>query len=151
MNLETERGNFNNPDPELVKSELGKLDNGDNDHAILSDAGGFLQTAKSGGGFMLEYRDGSGYFGSKNESISLAQVQEVFTLYLAGDSSWKNSLEWDRREEGQSADSAASGSTAQSAGGTRVDPSNPLDSLVNTVKSEAVRLAKNKLKGLFRR
>ncbi len=153
MNLETERDNFNNPDAELVKSELGKLDHGDNGHAILSDAGGFLQTATTSGGFMLEYRDGSGYYGSKNEQIPLAQVQDAFARYLAGDGSWKSQFEWDRREEGQAAGSAgpASGSTAQSAGGARVDPSNPLDSLVNTVKSEAVRLAKRTLRGLFRR
>ena len=153
MNLETERDNFNNPDAELVKSELGKLDHGDNGHAILSDAGGFLQTATTRGGYMLEYRDGSGYFCSKDEQVSLTRVQEAFALYLAGDGSWKSQFEWDQREEGPASGSTgqASGSTAQSAGGTRVDPANPLDSLVNTVKSEAVRLAKRKLRGLFRR
>ena len=164
MNLETERGNFNNPDAEVVKSELGKLNNGDNDHAILSDAGGFLQTATSSGGFLLEYRDGSGYFGSRNEGIPLEQVQEAFALYLAGDGSWKGRFEWVPREEpagaqggapqaGVGAGSAgpASDTAAQPTGATGVDPSNPLDSLVNTVKSEAVRLAKRKLRGLFRR
>ncbi|MCK4515126.1 MAG: hypothetical protein KAU31_07705, partial [Spirochaetaceae bacterium] len=120
----------------------------------------FLQTATTSGGFMLEYRDGSGYYGSKDEQVSLAQVQEAFTLYLAGDGSWKSQFEWDQREEGPASGSTgqvsdstgeASDSTAQSAGGRRVDPANPLDSLVNTVKSEAVRLAKRKLRGLFRR
>ncbi len=153
MNLETERGNYNSPNAELVKSELGKLNNADNDHAILSDAGGFLQTATSAGGFMLEYRDGSGYFGSRNEQIPLEQVQEAFALYLAGDGGWKSQFEWDRREDGQGAgdEGPVSSSSAEAAAATRVDPANPLDSLVNTVKDEAMRFAKKKLRGLFRR
>jgi hypothetical protein len=149
MDLETERGNYSNPDAELVRSELGRLNGGDNNHAILSDGDGFLQTATIGAGYVLEYRDGSGYYGSASEQLSLAEVQQAFALYLSGDSGWKAQFQWERREEGQAADGPESSSGSVRPSG--IGAANPLDSLVDNVKKKAIRIAKNKLRGLFRR
>jgi len=145
MKLETAgRGEFANPSPEQIRSELSNLDTSGNDFATLSDQRGFIQTARGPAGYMLEYRDASGYFGSRDEAIPLADVQEAFGLYLSGDASWRGRFAWERRGD-VAPDTGTTGRATASAG------DNPVDSLVNTVKNEAVRLAKNRLRGLFRR
>lgn len=149
MKLETEgRGDFANPDVELVKTELGKLNSSDNSFAVLSDDDGFVQTARSAEGFVLEYRDESGYFGTTDENLSLAQVRDAFVQFVAGESGWKRAFEWAPRETGEGAEntSGAAGGAASGAASA-----NPLDDLLGTVKNEAMRFAKRKLRGLFRR
>lgn len=149
MKLETEgRGDFANPDVELVKTELGKLNSSDNSFAVLSDDIGFVQTARSTGGFVLEYRDGSGYFGTTDENLSLAQVRDAFAQFVAGESGWKRAFEWVPRESGDGAESVS-----RPTGGTASVPTsaNPVEDLLGTVKNEAMRFAKRKLRGLFRK
>lgn len=149
MRLETAgHGAFENPDEETIKAELGRLNSGDNDFATLSDEAGFIQTAAGGSGFVLEHRDGSGYFGTRNEQIALQDVQDAFVLYLKRDGSWKSKFDWVPR------DTASSGETAtqdRQPGMADSASDNPLDSLAGTLKNEAMRFARKKLGRLFRR
>lgn len=138
MKLETAgRGDFDNPDEERIKTEIAELDNNNNNHAILSSGDGFLQTAKTGQGYLLEYRDGTGYYSSSNESIPLSEVQKAFLLYLKNDDSWKNNFKWNKNEDHAEGDSAEGSS-------------NPVDDLLNNVKKRALNAAKKKLGRFFK-
>ncbi|MCD6123477.1 MAG: hypothetical protein J7K04_16715 [Spirochaetales bacterium] len=145
MKLETAgRGDFENPDEEKIKLELARLDDDENNFASLSDANGFLQTAKTGGGYLLEYRDETGYYSTSSEDIPLLKIQETFLLYLKGNNSWKNNFEWIKNEDRTAGDSAAESSAPGKSG------FNPVDNLLNNVKKRAVNAAKKKLRGFFK-
>ena len=150
MKLETAgRGDFENPDEEKIKLELTRLDDDENNFALLSDANGFLQTAKTGGGYLLEYRDETGYYSTSSEDIPLLKIQETFLLYLKGNNSWKNNFEWDKNEDHKAGDSAT-GSQLSDSLSPGSSGSNPVDNLLNNVKKRAVNAAKKKLRGFFK-
>jgi predicted HNH restriction endonuclease len=119
MKLELADGRtLNNPDRKTVENALASLDRNNNDHAIL-DAGSFIQTATTSEGYLLEYRDNSGYFRSEKEDLSLDIVKKAFISFLVGDNSWKESTAWVAAEDGQGAvagDSSVSANSSQKSG-----------------------------------
>lgn len=113
----------------------------DNDHAILGD-NDFIQTAWTGEGlFLVEYRDGSGYFRSTNEELKLSLVKQIFEGFFNGSSDWKNLTSWelDGGTENSSSSYSNTSSTGRSSGNLK-------DDLVEGLKRDAVNWGKRKLK-----
>ncbi len=70
----------------------------DNDFAILSKGDSFVQAAIGEEGYVVEYRDDSGYFRSVEQSMSYEKVVVVFIGFLNNDDSWKEITEWETAE-----------------------------------------------------
>lgn len=80
-----------------LTAALKKLDE-DNNFAILSKEDSFLQTAVSEDGYIVEYRDESGYFRSVKSDIPFKRVLRMFIGFLNDTDSWKRALEWENAE-----------------------------------------------------
>jgi len=83
--------------PVSVSMALKSLDE-DNDFAILSKGDSFVQAAVGEEGYVVEYRDDSGYFRSVEPSISYEKVVVMFLGFLSDDDSWKEITEWETAE-----------------------------------------------------
>jgi len=80
--------------PVSVSMALKSLDE-DNDFAILSKGDSFVQAAVGEEGYVVEYRDDSGYFRSVEPSISYEKVVVMFIGFLSDGDSWKEITEWE--------------------------------------------------------
>jgi hypothetical protein len=80
--------------PVSVSVALKNLDV-DNDFAILSKGDSFVQAAVEEEGYVVEYKDDSGYFRSVESSISYEKVIVVFLGFLSDGDSWKEITEWE--------------------------------------------------------
>ena len=80
-----------------VTMALKSLDE-DNNFAILSKGDSFVQTAIGEDGYLVEYRDDSGYFRSVEQNISYKRVVAMFVGFLNEDDSWKEGTEWETAE-----------------------------------------------------
>ena len=80
-----------------VTMALKSLDE-DNDFAILSKGDSFVQTAVGEEGYVVEYRDDSGYFRGVEPGISYEKVVIMFIGFLNDDDSWKEVTEWETAE-----------------------------------------------------
>jgi len=83
--------------PVSVTMALKSLDE-DNDFAILSKGDSFVQAAVGEEGYVVEYRDDSGYFRSVESGISYEKVVVVFLGFLNDSDSWKEITEWEAAE-----------------------------------------------------
>ena len=83
--------------PVSVTMALKSLDE-DNDFAILSKGDSFVQAAVGEEGYIVEYRDDSGYFRSVESGISYEKVVVVFLGFLNDSDSWKEITEWEAAE-----------------------------------------------------
>ena len=83
--------------PVSVSVALKNLDV-DNDFAILSKGDSFVQAAVEEEGYVVEYKDDSGYFRSVEQSISYEKVVVMFLGFLSDDDSWKEITEWETAE-----------------------------------------------------
>jgi len=83
--------------PVSVTIALKSLDE-NNDFAILSKGDSFVQAAVGEEGYVVEYRDDSGYFRSVESSVSYEKVVVVFIGFLGEDDSWKEITEWEAAE-----------------------------------------------------
>jgi len=83
--------------PVSVTMALKSLDE-DNDFAILSKGDSFVQAAVGEEGYVVEYKDDSGYFRSVEQSISYEKVVVMFLGFLSDDDSWKEITEWETAE-----------------------------------------------------
>jgi len=83
--------------PVSVTMALKSLDE-DNDFAILSKGDSFVQAAVGEEGYVVEYKDDSGYFRSVEPSISYEKVVVMFLGFLSDDDSWKEITEWETAE-----------------------------------------------------
>lgn len=86
-----------NINPVSVTMALKNLDE-DNNFAILSKGDSFVQAAVGEEGYVVEYRDDSGYFRSVEPSMSYEKVVVVFIGFLNNDDSWKEITEWETAE-----------------------------------------------------
>lgn len=83
--------------PISVTMALKSLDE-DNNFAILSKGDSFVQAAVGEEGYVVEYRDDSGYFRSVETSIPYEKVVVMFLGFLNEDDSWKEITEWETAE-----------------------------------------------------
>ncbi len=83
--------------PVSVTMALKNLDE-DNDFAILSKGDSFVQAAIGEEGYVVEYRDDSGYFRGVEPGISYEKVVVVFLGFLNDGDSWKEITEWEAAE-----------------------------------------------------
>jgi hypothetical protein len=86
-----------NINPVSVTMALKSLDE-DNNFAILSKGDSFVQAAVGEEGYVVEYRDDSGYFRSVEPSMSYEKVVVVFIGFLNDGDSWKEITEWETAE-----------------------------------------------------
>ena len=136
---------------ELV-SKLGEL-NGDNDFLILSDQNLYIQCALSGEGFTAEYQDTEGHFSSDSE-LSADTIEKMFSLYLAGDDTWKGLTGWTPNEDSpQDGEGAPAGSSRGISGERMGDltPGSILSSVKKQVEREVSRSISRKTSGLIGR
>lgn len=115
----------------------------DNGHAILGDDD-YIQTAWTREGlFLVEYRDGSGYFRSTNEELQLSVVKQLFEGFYNGGSDWKNLIQWTLEDAegtpGSSSDYSNRSSTKGSSGNFKED-------IAEQLKRDALNWGKKKLK-----
>ncbi|MBA7529058.1 hypothetical protein ES705_21250 [subsurface metagenome] len=83
--------------PVSVTMALKSLDE-DNDFAILSKGDLFVQAAVGEEGYVVEYRDDSGYYRSVEPNIPYEKVVVVFIGFLNDSDSWKEITEWETAE-----------------------------------------------------
>ncbi len=83
--------------PVSVTMALKSLDE-DNDFAILSKGDLFVQAAVGEEGYVVEYRDNSGYYRSVESNIPYEKVVVVFIGFLNDSDSWKEITEWETAE-----------------------------------------------------
>jgi len=102
-------GTIDNPDHARVSDELNNLHNQGGEFAIVTnDAMGdefYMQTAGgSGGGYVLEYREGGehNHFVCTDVDLNIERVVVAFQKYSVGDDSWKNDFTWEKMEFGKS-------------------------------------------------
>lgn len=83
---------------ELIARSIHSLTGEGDSFAILAQAPEiYMQTAGGpGDGFVLEYRNGSAqeHYSCSRVGLTADEVINAFQSYLAGDSSWKSSLDW---------------------------------------------------------
>ena len=79
-----------------VKDALKQLGE-DNEFMILSKGTKFVQVAVTADGYLLEYRDETGYFRSVDTDLSLSDVEDVFYDFLK-EKDWKDKMEWEKIE-----------------------------------------------------
>ena len=102
MILSTHDTGFERPDDATIAKVLASLDGGRNVLATLGPADesyvqahGSVQT-----GFGVDLQEGSlaRRFRTKNRSLPLSWVTEVFQRYAKGDLSWRQEVEWETDE-----------------------------------------------------
>ena len=86
------------PTGDVIRETLKSLPGGLPSFAILLRSEmTYIQAGGSGGeGFVLEYQEGSldRHYRSADESLDLERATKILTLYLRGDESWHNEVEW---------------------------------------------------------
>lgn len=138
MQLECANGKvYQNIDADTLIQALEALNSEENDFATLSSDKGFFQAAVSGSGFVVEYRDPSGYYTCSGGAVPAEDTKNAFLAYLNGDDSWKSISAWDRQaEEDPAAPPPGQGSSGR--GGL-------VDDLIGSVKRDLKNAAKRKL------
>ncbi len=131
---------------ELV-TKLKEL-NEENDFLILSDHNLYIQCALSEEGFTAEYQDTEGHFSSDSE-LSADAIEKMFSLYLAGDGTWKGLTGWNR--EGDSTQTGAAGGGEGITGDQmpNFSPGNILNSVKKQVEREVSRSISRKTSGMI--
>ncbi len=64
------------------------------DFIILSAGDDYLQCAVTKKGFLAEYQDSSGHYGSKDANLQKDTMEALFLGFLSGDETWKTKVEW---------------------------------------------------------
>ena len=123
---------------QLVK-ELDSL-NHNNDFAILGDTD-YIQTSYSESGFLFQYRDSTGMYESIEYNHDLDTVKDIFADFLEGDSSWKDSIKWERTGSGPDK-TASETSTASDLTGS----GSLKDELLKAAKKSALNWIKKKIR-----
>lgn len=85
-----------NPEISDITEAINSLKSED-EFVILNRGKNFLQVAKSGEGYLLQYKDGSGFFESKNTDFAPEIIIATFNTYLIGGTGWgvwKQQFEW---------------------------------------------------------
>ncbi|RKX90330.1 MAG: hypothetical protein DRP59_09910 [Spirochaetes bacterium] len=121
---------------EQLLKELDSL-GGDNEHAILGDAE-FVQTAYSGPGFLLQYKDSSGMYESSESNYEIDTVKDIFSKFLTKDQHWKESVNWEQTGGGH-------GDTGQKASAS-FGSTNLKDELIRSAKKSALNWLKRKIR-----
>ena len=76
---------------------LKKLDE-ENNFLSLSKAGKFIQAAVTDDGFLMEYRDNTGYFKSEATDLSRNDVKDAMYDFMEGNKNWKEDIVWEEAE-----------------------------------------------------
>lgn len=93
MNIETASGSdIQNASVEQLEKSLAGL-GGSNDFLILIDGDNYIQCAGSKDGFIAEYQDSTGHYGSA-PGLSAETIKDMFTSYLSRTERWKGLTAW---------------------------------------------------------
>lgn len=126
---------------EQLEKELDSL-NKDNDFAILGDTD-YIQTSFTKSGYMFEYKDSTGMYECDEYNFEIDKVKELFSGFLEGDYSWKESLNWthigDPVDEAETGSNSAYGSS--SSGNLSLK-----DELLRAAKKSAINWIKRKIR-----
>ena len=90
-----------NPKASDLKDAINTIKD-DNDFVILNRGKNFLQVAKSGSGYLLQYKDKSGLYECKNTDFAQEIIVSTFITYLNGGPTWgiwKQQFEWQPAEQ----------------------------------------------------
>jgi len=79
-----------------IKDALDEVDE-DNSTIILSKSGRFIQAAVTEDGFLMEYRDASGYFSTKKTDLSKDDVEDALIDFFKEDDDYKEDFEWEEK------------------------------------------------------
>jgi hypothetical protein len=86
---------------EVDKSDLRKalkeLDE-DNNFISLRKGATFVQAAVTDDGYLMEYRDNTGYFESEKADLSESEVKDIMYAFLEGKKDWKDEIEWQKAQ-----------------------------------------------------
>ncbi len=85
-----------NPEATDITEAINSL-NREDEFVILSRGKNFLQVAKSGDGYLLQYKDKSGLFESKDTDFAPEIIITTFNTYLMGGTGWgvwKQQFKW---------------------------------------------------------
>ncbi len=88
---------------EQLSAAVASLNN-TNDFAVLDDGENFIQTAYNDGTFYVTYRDTTGIYESSDGKLPLETVQDLFTRYWSGDTTWKTMITWETQGGGSPSD-----------------------------------------------
>ncbi len=80
-----------------LKNALKKLDE-DNNYISLRKGTTFVQAAVTDDGYLMEYRDNTGYFKSEKADISESEVKDVMYEFMEGKKDWKDEIEWKKAQ-----------------------------------------------------
>lgn len=137
MRLEESTGKIiQNATAEDVKScieQLGK----DLDHCILSEGDFFIQSAASGSGLFVEYKDGQGHYRSDDQNLSAEIVKELFSGFLNGDSSYRQMVSFSLEDEGGVERPSGSNIGGEGSKVTNFEAKSVKGTVVDSVKREA--------------
>ena len=78
-----------------LRNALSEL-NEDNNYISLRKGGTFVQAAVTEDGYLMEYRDESGYYESEAQDLSESTVKVVMYGFLDGDKGWKKEIDWEK-------------------------------------------------------
>jgi len=78
-----------------LRTALSELDD-DNNYISLRKGSTFVQAAVTEDGYLMEYRDESGYYESEKQDLSESTVKVVMYGFLDGDKGWKKEIEWEK-------------------------------------------------------
>lgn len=150
MRLEDSDGKIFNPVSEDELSAVIDKVGGALDFCTLSNGDGFIQTAGSSGGLLIQYRDSSGQYESDDTSLSSGAVKDIFSAYLKGDESWKNGISFSKwsEDDGQAEDSDSN--ARLNSGPKDFSPESIKKTVVNAVKGEATRSISSMVRRLIR-
>ena len=88
MNIELSSGKkISSITADDLKDKLQLLKSGE-DYLILEDGENYIQCATSEDSLLFEYQDGTGHY-SSSSAVSFGKGEEILSLYLGRDSSWK--------------------------------------------------------------
>ena len=79
-----------------VKDAINNLSE-DNEYMILSKGTKFIQAAVTEDGYLLEYRDQTGYYRSADTDLTKADLEDVFYGFLK-EKDWKDEVNWEMVE-----------------------------------------------------
>ncbi len=127
-----------------LKEKLQLLKSGE-DFLILEDDDGYIQCAVSGRSLLFEYQDSSGHF-SSNSAVSFDEAEEMLTLYLNRDSSWKGIATW----EADNGYDGAGGSVRPGQAEESFSVGGILNTIKKTAKKEVKRSIERKTSGIVR-
>ena len=146
-----------------LKDKLQLLKSGE-DYLILEDGENYIQCATSEDSLLFEYQDRTGHY-SSSSALSFEKGEEILSLYLCRDSSWKTLTGWESDNSYDNTDTASasgassgfSSSSTSNTSGQEAEKSEEafsvggiMNTIKKTAKKEVKRAVETKTGGLVK-